>query len=377
MSRFRITSPTFIIQNQMNLLLNPLHRLLLLSAVFLASCGTPDAGPDESADQRIPVNIEPVEVVATSIPVPFIGEISPAKSFNVSFRTGGFIESLLADEGDTVRRGQVLATLNRREIDAQVSRAETMLAKGIRDLDRMQRLFADNAVTLEQMQDQQSMVELLRADVEIARFNQEFSVIRAPSDGVVLQKMAEMHEQVAPGNVIFRLGELGVSTAVVQAGISDRDITHLRLGDTAIINVHSSSDLEFTGKITRIPAQADTRSGIYTVEITLDSESESQNSRRWRNGMLVRGQLYPSATMLFALIPVSALVEADGQDIWIYTPTSDRLAADRRRVRPLYITDTIIFVEPAQLEGATTVITRGAAYLRPGTPLQISQEVQP
>jgi multidrug efflux pump subunit AcrA (membrane-fusion protein) len=226
------------------------------------------------------------------------------------------------------------------------------------------------------MQDQQSMVELLRADVEIARFNQEFSVIRAPSDGVILQKMAEIHEQVAPGDVIFRLGELGVSTAVVQAGISDRDITHLRVGDTSIITGHSTTDLEFTGKITRIPARADTRSGIYTVEITLDSNSEPQNPRGWRNGMLVRGELIPAATTFYARIPVSALVEADGQDVWIYTPTNDRLATERRRVRPLHITDTTIYVDPSQLEGATSVVTSGAAYLRPGTPVRIMQEVQ-
>jgi len=349
-------------------------RWLFGSAVLLALAACTEVKTETATQEPVPVYVETqrLEPTAGSIPVFVTGRVSSATSFDLSFRTSGFIEELLVDEGDRVRKGQLLAAMNRRETDAMVLRAENLYQKSLRDMSRLENLFADNAATLEQLEDQKTLRDIYRAELDVALFNQERASIIAPADGVVLQKRAEVNEQVGQGQVVFRLGQSGSGSTVVKAGVSDRDVQRLQPGDAAVFTTSAHPGTEFSGRITRIASEAHSRSGVFEVEITLDNTGNNL-----RNGFIVSGKLQPEDARELVPIPLSALVEADGLDVWIYTPSADNQNAERLRVRPLHIGDDVFFVPATELKGVDRVITRGSAYLRPGSRISISGEVNP
>lgn len=340
--------------------------------LILISCEEVKTEPAANGPDPVYVEIQEFQHAENSVPVYVTGRVSSATSFDLSFRTGGFIEDLLVDEGDTVRKGELLASLNRRETDAMVLRAENIYNKSLRDLSRLENLYKDSAATLEQLEDQKTQVEISRAELDIALFNQERASIIAPADGVVLQKRAEINEQVGQGQVVIRLGKTGTASTVVMAGVSDRDMQRMQLGNSAQFSSDAFPGETFNGRVSRIASEAQSRSGIFEIEITLDKSGSVL-----RNGFIVSGRLYPNDERNLVSVPLSALVEADGRDVWIYTPSADNQSAERMKVRPLHIDNNSFFVSSSDLNGAERVITRGSAFLRPGSRIMTIEEVTP
>ena len=99
----------------------------LLLSIALWSCGSKAEKPataTTTADEVIvPVRLAPVSTVAGAEPIVASGLVSSDQEARLSFKVGGIINQMLVDEGQTVRKGQLLATLDLIEINAQVSQA--------------------------------------------------------------------------------------------------------------------------------------------------------------------------------------------------------------------------------------------------------------
>ena len=110
-----------------------------------------------------------------------MGKLASKEELKLSFKTGGIISEIFVDEGQTVKKGQVLAKLNLSEIQAQVNQAILGLDKAERDYRRANNLYKDSVVTLEQLQNTTTALDIAKSNVKIAEFNLQFSTIKAQS----------------------------------------------------------------------------------------------------------------------------------------------------------------------------------------------------
>lgn len=108
-----------------------------------------------------------------------------------AFKTGGVIAHTYVNEGDRVRKGQLLARLNMTEIDAQATQAQFALDKALRDQQRAKNLYADSIATLEQLQNATTAVDMAQKTLQIAKFNMAYSEVRSPIDGKVVKQMLQ------------------------------------------------------------------------------------------------------------------------------------------------------------------------------------------
>lgn len=134
------------------------YIFLLLSSLLILTqaCKEEYEGQKIDAEQRPKAQLVKVEKLATTtatIPIEASGMIGSKAEMNLSFKIGGIIDRMYVREGQTVRKGQLLAQLKTTEIDAQVLKAQQGVDKSTRDLDRVRKLYADTAATLEQVQD--------------------------------------------------------------------------------------------------------------------------------------------------------------------------------------------------------------------------------
>jgi RND family efflux transporter MFP subunit len=340
---------------------------LSLAAAALLGCAR--SGAEELAtvgDQAAVVRAAPVTDTVLARPIVATGTVAPADQAALGFKIGGVIELIAVDAGDPVRAGQTLASLDLREIDASLAKARSGAAKADRDLARAGRLYTDSVVTLAQFQDAETADELARADLEAAAFNRRYAVILAPASGVVLRRAAEPGENIAAGATVLVVGSRGAGRGnVLEIGLADRDAVSVRKGDPALARFDAMPGREFAGRVSRIGAAADPVTGTYEVEVALD------DAGALAAGLVGRVEIRPARGAPATLVPIEAVLEADGAHATVYALSADGKRAERRRV-------TVAFIEGSQvaiasgLEGASRVLTDGAAYLDDGAAVRVA-----
>ncbi len=349
---------------------NTLSKLMLLAAsaatLMLAGCGS---GPN-AAENKTPsvsptyVRLAPVERTNAGIPIHAVGRMEAKQELHLSFKIGGIVDKMLVDEGQEVRKGQLLASLSLTEIDAQLTQALNGFDKADRDLKRVKNLFADSVATLEQLQNATTAWEVARAGLDAAQFNRQYAQIIATSDGRVLKRLANVHEQVASGSPVLVMASYDKGW-VIRTALADRDAVRLHLGDTAAILLDAIPGQTLNGSVSEIAAAPNPMNGTYEVEIRLDSEI-----RQAMTGLIGKVLIVPSSDISSTLVPVEALIGADGSRGYVFTPTPDGAAARRVQVSITYLRDGKAGLSE-RLGDITSVITAGATKLSDGAPIAI------
>ena len=337
---------------------------LLIPAACTASDGrsrgtTADAG---DVSTTIPVRLAPVTDDSAAQPLTATGVIALRDEVTLSFKIGGVIAQVLVREGESVRAGQLLATLDLREIDAQVAKARSAAAKAERDLARVTRLYGDSVATRQQMDDATTGAEVARADLQTATVNQQYARIVAPSTGVVLRRTAEPGELVSTGAPVITLGSR-TSGTIMRASLPDRDVVRLAVGNRATVRVDARPDRAFHGVVRQIGAAADPRTGTYAVEIAVDAP-EGLSA-----GMIGRVEIATRGGDRLRAVPVEALLEADGDRATLYAIGPDG-RAKRVPVEVAFVRGDRATVRGG-LAGVTRVITDGAPYLNDGSAVRV------
>jgi membrane fusion protein, multidrug efflux system len=334
-------------------------------STFFVACGKPKSENSTAqtsapkADDTEIVAVKTVAVQTKSVVKEIVGTgmlMSKAES-RLSFKTGGVISRIYVREGDDVKAGQLLATLDMTEINSQVAQAQLGVQKSERDLQRAKNLYADTVATLETVQNATTGAEIARKTYEIAQFNQKFSEIRAPRSGKVLKKMMSPGELAGPGMPVFFINEATANTNdwVVRVGVSDRDWAALKVGNATQIGFDAYPNETFTGRVSKLADMIDPTSGTYEVEIAVETKG-----KRMAAGLFAHVKIQPSASSPMTLIPIEALVEGNGTEGFVWTLNADNVSAKKTPVKIVRIMENEVGVS-----GLTqnSVITEGSSYL--------------
>lgn len=306
------------------------------------------------------VRVQPVVYSTEAVPVRATGVLARKREADLSFKTGGVIETVLVRVGDSVRKGQILARLWQDEIQAQVAQARSNFEKAQRDLARQERLHAGAVGTIEDLQDAHTTLELAAAQLKMAEFNSRYSVITAPEDGRILRRLAEPDELTAAGRAILSFASDSEGW-IVRAALAESDVAGLRLGDRAEIDGAS-------GKISQISEGTDATTRTVPVEIALRTPPPHA-----RSGMITAVTLFPQPVAARPVVPASVLIEGSGKKASLFL--LDTGAEKVRRV-PVEIES----LENAQAYLRTTLpktarlIVRGGEYLQDGAAVAVKEE---
>ncbi len=345
-----------------------LQRTLTLIALLglAAGCSRKEAASGNVPETSTPVVTAQVVRQPLATPVAGSGVLASKKEARLSFKTAGIIAGIRVDEGQTVRKGQVLATLNLTEINSQVAQARNNLDKARRDMERVQRLYADSAATLEQMQNATTGYEVASSALTSVRFNQQYSVITAPEDGRILRRMMEEGELATAGKEVFLFaGSSSGDGWIVRTGIADRDMVKLKIGDQAKLTLDAWPGETFPAMISEIAAAADPVNGTFEVELKVHPQG-----KKLVTGLVAKVEIFPSGQPEMLVVPIEALTEADGDRGSVYTLDAAGTGVQKRSVRTASIYGDVVAVREGLKEGAT-VITGGTAYLTEGARVKV------
>ncbi|MDP6038216.1 MAG: efflux RND transporter periplasmic adaptor subunit [Candidatus Latescibacteria bacterium] len=250
--------------------------------------------------------------------------------------------------------------LNRTEIWARHTQARVALEKAQRDFDDAERLHADGVVTRSQRLDAKSALDQAKAAFEIAQHNLRFSAIVAPSKGRIAKQLKEADEVIGAGQPMF---EFVTELLVLRAGVTDRDVLFVSLGDSAQIRFDAHPNEVVVGKVEELSAAADARTGLYEVELRLRSKSLTLLP-----GMMGRAHIFTNHETRLPAVPVEALIDADADRGFVYVLVGSTV--DRRAVTLGKMKDAHVFIHKGVSPGEQ-VIVEGATYLRDQSRVQV------
>lgn len=327
---------------------------LAVSALALSACGSADSDAPAQAEGPL---VQVVEVASSSAAgaIRASGLVGYKREPQLSFTAPGIVGDMLVDAGDTVRRGQRLATLRRTSGGANLDEAALARANAERDLARTQELYNRGFVSEARLDDARLAVQ--RAS--------DSSVLTAPADGVILRRAAETSQTVNAGTPILVFGETR-SGIVVRAPVASSEASRIRVGDSVQVRVNELG-VTRTGRVARVGAKGNDSTGAFEVEVEISDASGL------RSGMVAEVEIAATpgaAATATLMVPTLSLLDARADQGIVFVVDAQGLAR-RRAVTTAGVTQAGVIVISG-LEPGDRVISAGAAYVRDGDTVRIS-----
>ena len=326
---------------------------------------------EEFAVQKPPlVKVRQIEFTSAAQEDKFSGVVRGRYETSLSFQVGGKIISREVQSGSTVRAGEVLMTLDPKDIaeqsrssEAQVASARAQLQLAKSNLDRYTELFKSEAIAaaiLDQYKTQYDAA-LANYNAAVAQAQQsqnalEYTTLTANADGVISEVTAEVGQVVAAGQTVLKLVQTNDFEVVVD--IPENKISAVQIGQPVTITFWAISDV-VSGTVREISPMADSASRTFTVKISLP-EVQSVQLGMTAN-VLMRGDS-PQAIIL----PLSAIYQTGNvAQVWlvndgIVTLKKIEVAAfddNAVQVRGLNAGDVVVVAGVQKLRDGQTVRT--------------------
>lgn len=334
----------------------------MLASILFYACSSSEKSNPETPKDVVPVSTIELKSEQLQPVIHTSGVFTTDDETLLAFKTGGVIEKIFVKEGDVIRSGQLLATLNLTEIDAQVSQAQLAYEKATRDFNRAQNLYKDSVATLEQFQNARTGLDVATKQLESARFNRTYSEIRAISNGMVLRKMANEGQVISPGTSVFQTNGSGKGKWILRTGVSDRDWAMIQTGDAATVNSDALPDKTWQGTVTKKSAAVDAANGALNIEITLNTDAGLAA------GLFGKATITTKQKQNVWKIPYEALLDGNAQNGYVFVNENNK--ARKVAVAVSGIEKDFVLISGGLQDGQQLIVS-GSAYLKEGTTLSM------
>ena len=341
----------------------PLAAALAAALLGGAACAPSRAAPPAEPAPAVPVRTAPVERGPVARPVRAPGTVAAKDERNLAFKVGGLIARVAVQEGDRVRRGEVLAALDATELAAGVRQASEAYDKAARDLERARSLGAQEVVARAAVEDAETGAAVAAAALEAARFNLRNATLVAADHGFVYRRLAEPGEVVAPGQPVLRVSGVGRGF-VVRASLPERDALDVATGDLATVTLDARPGEPLPGRVTEVARSASRGTGTYLVEIALDAR---RTPRGLLAGLTAKVEIARTVEAA-AAVPLAAIQDGDGPSGAVFVVDAGRARRVPVRIAFLGGDRAVLAAAP---EGLDHVVTDGASRLVDGAPVRL------
>jgi multidrug efflux system membrane fusion protein len=350
---------------------------LLILAVLVATLTACGESAQQGPAPPVPVRVAVARQQAMPVQLEAFGTVETLSSVEVRPQVGGELTRVAFEEGQDVRKGQLLFTIDRRPFQAELAQAEAQLArdkalavKAEQDVTRYAGLVEKDYVTQEQYDQIKSQAEAQRAAVkadqaavESARLRVQWSEVRSPIDGRAGAKLVHVGNVVKanpdqPIVVINQLEPIDVRFALPQSYL-DEIRTRAQSGALGVeVRSDDDPDLHESGKLTFIDNAVDTATGT----IQLKGRFANADHRLWP-GQFVRVTLRLT-TQENAIVVPSAAIQSGQQGDYLFVVGADQKVESRPVTVDRTLGDQTVIKEG--VKAGETVVTDGQLRLVPG-----------
>ncbi len=320
-----------------------MNRSVLVSAPLLAAVLTvTGCQSSRAAEESAPVAPAAVDIAVVTVSaspfeeaVELSGTLTPRSRVPVRPRLPGTLERVLVELGDAVRQGQTIATIDRREIDAQADAAEAAvavaraslenaaagLANALTEDERARVLFEKGAIPRQRLDAAETAHRAARAQRDLAQANlaqseaalrrarevQRDATLLSPVTGFVVERNYDAG--AIPGDLpIVVVADL--RQMKLEAGVSELEAGRLRVGMIARVEVQARPGETFTGEVAAIAPEVNERNRHFRVEVRVPNTDHGLLSGMYATARIIRATADDAL-----LLPREAIVTQEGRRV--------------------------------------------------------------
>lgn len=186
-------------------------------------------------------------------------------------RLTGIIEKIFADRGSWVKKGEPLAQLDNADLALEVKKAEVAVEEAKAEYQRAKSLFEEELLSESEYDTRRLAYDSRVADLEIARVEYEKSIIRAPFNGVVVERNARLGQRVVEddNDSLFRITAL--EPLIARIFVTEEMLSRVSVGMKSVFISNLLPDRKFNGRVKWISSAIDAASGTASAIIELNS----------------------------------------------------------------------------------------------------------
>jgi RND family efflux transporter MFP subunit len=358
---------------------------LFIKVLFLAVIGcalTACKEEVEIVEQVRSLKTITVSEVATRQIRKFSGIVNAVNSSNLSFEVGGNVKTVHVDIGDRVRKGQILAVLDKESylLDVDAAQAELEAAEARVDNDkeaynRQMRVFEQGAGSKSRLDKTKydleaalSQVSVQVAKVNLAKRNLTKTTLAAPYDGYIAWRSVEPHEEIAAGQRIFVIDAKGALE--VELAVPETTINRIRIGTGATVQFPTLPDRSVKGRISYIGSAA-VKSNAFPVKVSLVGKTANISP-----GMTAEVSLAMKDDIQTAgyLVPIQAILPAKEIDqgyAFVYDPQTTTVR--KTSIKTLAVQNNLIVVSEG-LAAGDIIAVAGVSFLADGMKVKLLED---
>jgi membrane fusion protein, multidrug efflux system len=304
-----------------------------------------------------------------------IGTMAAVQGVAVSADLPGTVERILFESGQAVRAGEVLALLDTRQEQAQLSATEAQRELARLTFERMEGLLNEKVISRAEFD--RATAEYRESDARAGEIRAviQRKTIRAPFTGVLGLRHVNLGQYLAGGDAIVVLQSL--NPIYVNFGVPQQAVGQVPVGRVVRVTAADVAGAEWTGRVTALDARVDEATRNIQVQATLANPQGTL-----RPGMFVQTEVVLGPSRPVLALPASAISYAPyGDSVFIVTDLKAEDGTQYRGVRQQFVKlgaargDQVAVV--SGIKPGDEVVTSGVFKLRNGAAVRINNTVRP
>lgn len=281
--------------------------LFLVLLVSMVGCKDSDKAETEEPTEVRKVPVEVSMVVSKTLRDTIISTstVDSRSAVDIVAEVPGVVIALDVEQGDTVKKGQRIAQIQREEVNFGVDSAKNVVNRLESEVERLKPLFDKGVISRQVFEE--AVWRLEEARSERRRATMAASDLRAstPMAGVVALRYVNLGQQVTMGTPLFRV--VDPTELIVAINLPETSLGRIFEGQSAYVVSDALADEQFDGKVERISPVVDPRTGTLRVQVSLGEDA----AKRLKPGMFVKSHIIVADRPDAQAIPRRAVVYAD------------------------------------------------------------------
>jgi RND family efflux transporter MFP subunit len=329
----------------------------LLAALVLAGCGRKTGNASANSLPPVAVRVQVAESKSRVATEQEVGTVRAKLRAVIEAKVSGKIERMLVVAGQQVTNGELLTTIDAREIQAQYDQAAAVRQQAESDLKRATNLFGQNILSQSEYDNAQSKFRVADAAAAQAKTLLGYTKVIAPFNGVITRKDADVGDLAAPGKSLLEMEDPGHLR--LEADVPEALVDKVTLGDALAVRV-DALETNFTGVVSEIAPSADPDSRTFVVKLDLPSVPGLRAGQFGRVAV-------PTGEISALRVPASAVIQRG--DMELLFVVADNHAQLRIVKTGAHVGDEVEIV--SGLNSGEQVVVSGADQLLDGQPVSI------
>lgn len=313
------------------------------------------------SNTTIPVLTDTVKYRQTACEFSTNGTFSPSREIAITAETQGKIVSISSKTGYSVKKDQVLASIDNEVFAAQLQLAKFNLKKAEKDMKRFKQLSQSDAATIQQYESAKQEFEMAQSAFTTAKVENENAFIKAPFNGIITKRYIDNGTYISPGTLIFNIVEINRLKFIAKLTVDEADKVHK--GQMVRVSVDAYPGINYDGKVSAVIVKADL-SKRYDVEI----EVNNRNNKQIKPGMFGT-VVFSSHSEGQALVIPRKAIAGSIKNSEVYLVKGDSVNLQKITVTPLNNKQVIV---NKGLNIGDIVVTSGQISLKNGSKIKLT-----